>query len=93
MDFKPSLMFIDNGGDVIDTTWRAWKVRHRFTSASWDFLLLHPSTEYFKKRLRNDAWWKWAKDLEKQFPEVLYMFKRFMKLKYQLPELAGGVQV
>ncbi len=28
MDFKPSLKFIDNGGDVIDMTWRAWKVRH-----------------------------------------------------------------
>ena len=93
MAIKPSLKFLDSGGDVIDSEWKAWKARHRFTSATWDFLLTHPSADYFKKRLRNDAWSKRAKDLEKQFPEVLHMFMRFMKLKYRLPEPAGGVKM
>lgn len=93
MDFKPSLKFFDNGGNVIDAAWRSWKARHCFTSASWDFLLTHPSAEYFKRRLRNDAWRKRAKDLQKQFPEVFHMFSRFMMLKYQLPEPPGQVQV
>ena len=64
-----------------------------FSSASWDFLLSYPKAEYFKRRLQNEAWTRWAKDLEKQLSEVLHMFNRFMKLKYQLPKLAGGVQI
>jgi hypothetical protein len=93
MAIKPSLKFLNTRLDVVDETWKSWKARHRFTSASWDFLTTHPHQEYFKRRLRNDAWLKRASDLVDQFPEVLHMFKRFMKLKYQLPEPAGGVQV
>ena len=59
----------------------------------WDFLLTHPKADYFKRRLRNDAWLKRAKDLDKQFPEILFMFTKFMKLKYRLPDPAGGVQI
>jgi len=58
LEFKPSLKFLDNGGDVVEDRWKYWKQRHRFSSASWDFLLTHPPAEYFKKRLRNDAWKK-----------------------------------
>jgi len=34
MDIKPALEVVDKGGDVIDETWRSWKARHRFSSAS-----------------------------------------------------------
>lgn len=93
LDFKPSLAFTTKGGDVIDDKWRSWKARHRFSSSTWDFLLTHPKAEFFKKRLQNDAWGKRAKDLKKEFPEVVFMFHRFMKLKYQLPARGGGVEV
>lgn len=90
---KLQLKLVDSGGNVIKKTWKAWKARHRFTSATWDFLLQHPSDHYFAKRLKNEAWRKRAKDLEAKFPEVLHMFTRFMALKYRLPNRVGGVQV
>lgn len=90
---KPALKFTDTGGDVIDATWRSWKARHRFTSATWDFLLSYPKNEYFKRRLTYEASGKRAKDLGKTYPEVFYMFTHFMKMKYKLPRLVGGVQV
>ena len=93
MAINPSLKFFDSASDVLEKTWKSWKVRHRFTSASWDFLLTHSKAEYFKRRLRNDAWLKRAKDLKKQFPEILFMFMKFMKLKYRLSELGGGVEI
>ena len=93
MAIKPALRFFDSAGNVVDKTWQSWKTRHRFTSASWNFLLTHPKADYFKRRLRNDAWLKRAKDLDKQFPEILFMFTKFMKLKYRLPDPAGGVQI
>ena len=93
MAINPSLKFFDSAGDVLEKTWKSWKARHRFTSASWDFLLTHPKAEYFKRRFRNDAWLKRAKDLEKQFPQILFMFTKFMKLKYRLFELGGGVEI
>ena len=93
MALKPSLDLIDAVGDVVDDSWKAWKARHMFSSASWDFLLSYSKAEYFKRRLQNKAWTRGAKDLEKQLPEVLHMFNRFMKLKYQLPKPAGGVQI
>ena len=93
MAINPTLKFFDSAGDVLEKTWKSWKARHRFTSTSWDFLLTHPKAEYFKRRLRNDAWLKRAKDLEKQFPVILFMFTKFMKLKYRLPKLAGGVEI
>lgn len=93
MAIKPSLKLVDVGGDVIDSTWRAWKARHKFTSASWDFLITHPSAEYYKKRLRNEAKGKNTVELEQQHPEVLHMYRRFMTLKYRLPVPVGDVQV
>jgi hypothetical protein len=63
MAIKPSLKFINAAGDVDNSLWKSWKERHRFSSASWDFLITHPSQEYFKRRLRNDAWLKRASDL------------------------------
>ena len=93
MAINPTLKFFDSAGDVVEKTWKSWKARHMFTSASWDFLLMHPKAKYFKRRLCNDAWLKRAKDLEKQFPEILFIFTKFMKLKYRLPEPAGGVEI
>ena len=55
MDIKPTFQYTDAKDDVIDKAWQSWKARHRFSSATWDFLLSHPKAEYFKKRLRNDA--------------------------------------
>ena len=93
MSIKPTLKFLDNGGDVIPEKWRPWKKRHQWTSATWDFLLSHPSKDYFQKRLRNEGWHKRPKDLAQVFPEVLHLYTRFMTLKYRLPKPAGGVQM
>ena len=89
MAINPALKFFNNAGNVVDKTWKSWKARHRFTSALWDFLLTHPKAEYVKRRLPNNAWLKRANNLEKQFPEILFMFTKFMKLKYRLLEPAG----
>ena len=93
MAIKPTLKIINNAGDVDNDVWKSWKVRHRFSSASWDFLTTHPSQDYFKRRLRNDAWLKRASDLAETYPEVHFMFQKFMKLKYQLSKRSGGVQM
>ena len=93
MALKLALRFFDSASNAVDKTWQSWKTRHRFTSASWDFLLTHPKADYFKHRLRNNTWLKRTKDLDKQFLEILFMFTKFMKLKYQLPDPAGGVEI
>ena len=93
MDIKPTLSFMNVVDDVNDKSWSAWKRCHRFTSATWDFLLSHPKAEYFKRRLQNDLWRKRAKDVADKFPEVHHMFQRFMKMKYQLLEHSGEVQM
>jgi hypothetical protein len=85
--------FLDNSGDVFPEKWRPWKKRHQWTSATWDFLLSHPSKDYFVKRLRNKGWHKRPKDLTLAFLEVLHLYTRFMTLKYRLPDLVGGVQM
>ena len=48
MALNPDLKFTDKGGDIIDDVWRQWKQRHRFTTASWDFLLSFPKADYFR---------------------------------------------
>ena len=58
MALNPDLHFTDEGGDVIDNVWRQWKQRHRFTTTSWDFLLLALKADYFQRRLQNEAWSK-----------------------------------
>ena len=63
MALNPDLHFTDEGGDVIDDVWRQWKQRHRFTTASWDFLLLAPKVDYFRRRLQNEAWSKHITDM------------------------------
>lgn len=93
MDIKPALRLINKSGDVDEDAWHGWKERHRFSVGTWDFLLSHPKADYFASRLKPDAWTKRAKDLAEKFPEVLHMFNRFMKMKYQLPELSGGIMV
>jgi len=60
---KPSLKLTNSGSDVIDVTWRSWKARHKFMSATWDFLISYPKNEYFKRRLTNEAHNKRTKDL------------------------------
>lgn len=93
MSIKPSQKFCDDGSDITNSMWRTWKARHQFTSATWDFMYLLLSVEYFKKWLRNKRWHKHAKDLEKQFLEVLHMFTEFMKLKYQHLHAARGLKM
>ena len=93
MALNPDLRFIDEGGDVIDDVWRQWKQRHRFTTASWDFLLSFPKVDYFRRRLQNEAWSKRITDMHAQFPEVHSMLAQFLKLKYRTFRPWGGVQV
>jgi len=93
MAIKPSLRLTDRGGDVIDLIWRSWKSRHRFTSATWDFLVSYLKNEFFRRRLTNKAYNKRAKDLVKLYLEVLHTFTNFMRMKYKLPEIKGCVQV
>ena len=93
MSIKPTLKFLDNGGDVNHEKWRPWKKRHLWSSATWDFLLSHPNKDYFVKRLRLEGWHKRPKDYTAAFPEVLHMYTRFMTLKYRLPDPTGGVQI
>ena len=91
MALNPNLHFTDKGGDIIDNVWRQWKQRHRFTIASWDFLLSTPKADYFRRRLQNEAWSKRITDMQAQFPEVHSMLTHFLKLKYRTFRLRGGV--
>ena len=93
MALNPDLHFTDEGGDVIDDVWRQWKQRHRFMTASWDFLLSAPKADYFRRRLQNEAWSKRITDMQAQFPEVHSMLTQFLKLKYRTFRPQGGVQV
>ena len=93
MALNPDLHFTDEGRDVIDNVWRQWKQRHRFTTASWDFLLSSPKADYFRRRLQNEAWSKRITDMQAQFPEVHSMLAQFLKLKYRIVRPRGGVQV
>ena len=93
MCLKPRLQLLNHVGDVKKKKWATWKGKHKFTSATWDFLLSHPKAEYFRKRLRNEARLKRVTDLEDEFPEVLHMFKRFLQLKYELPTDVGRVHM
>ena len=93
MALNPDLHFTDEGGDVIDDVWRQWKQRHRFTTASWDFFLLAPKADYFRRRLQNEAWSKRITDMQAQFPEVHSLLTHFLKLKYRTFRPRGGVQV
>ena len=63
MALNPDLHFTDEGKDVIDDVWRQWKQRHRFMTASWDFLLSAPKADYFRRRLHNKAWSKRITDM------------------------------
>jgi hypothetical protein len=58
MSIKPTLKFLDNGDDVIPEKWRPWKKRHHWTCPTWDFLLSHPTKDYFVKWLRLEGWHK-----------------------------------
>ena len=58
MALNPDLKFTNEGEDVIDDVWRQSKERHRFTTASWDFLLSAPKADYFRQWLQNEAWSK-----------------------------------
>ena len=93
MALNPDLHFTDEGRDIIDNVWRQWKLRHRFTTASWDFLLSAPKADYFRQRLQNEAWSKHITDMQAQFPEVHSMLTQFLKLKYRTFKPWGGVQV
>ena len=93
MALNPDLHFTDKGGDVIDDVWRQWKLRHWFTTASWDFLLSAPKADYFRRRLQNEAWSKRITDMQAQFLEVHSMLTQFLKLKYRTFRSRGGVQV
>ena len=91
MAHNPDLHFTNEGGDVIDDVWRQWKLRHRFTTTSWDFLLSAPKADYFRRRLQTEAWSKRIMDMQAQFPEVHSMLTQFLKLKYRTFRPRGGV--
>ena len=93
MALNPDLHFTNEGGDVIDNVWRQWKQRHRFKTASWDFLLSAPKADYFRRRLPNEAWSKRIMYMQAQFPEMHSMLTQFLKLKYRTFRPRGGVQV
>ena len=93
MALNQDLHFTDEGGDIIDDVWRQWKQRHRFTTASWDFLLSAPKADYFQRQLQNEAWSKRITDMQAQFPEVHSMLTQFLKLKYRTFRPRGVVQV
>ena len=92
MALNPDLHFTDGGEDVIDDVWRQWKLRHWFTTASWDFLLSTQKADYFQRRLQNEAWSKRIMNMQAQFPEVHSMLTQFLKLKYRTFRPRGGVQ-
>ena len=93
MALNPDLHFTEEGGDVIDDVWRQWKQRHRFTTASWNFLLSAPKVDYFRRGLQNEAWSKRITDMQAQIPEVHSMLTQFLKLKYRTFRPRDGVQV
>ena len=93
MALNPDLHFTDKGRDVIDDVWRQWKHSHRFTTASWDFLLSAPKVDYFRRWLQNEAWSKRITDMQAQFSEVHSMLIQFLKLKYRTFRPRSGVQV
>ena len=93
MALNPDLHFTNEGGDVINDVWRQWKLRHRFTTTSWDFLLSASKADYFRRRLQNEAWSKRITDMQAQFPKVHSMLMQFLKLKYRTFRPRGGVQV
>jgi len=93
VEIKPSLRFRDDAGNIIDDVWRPWKRRHRFSSATWDFLISETPVPFFTKRLTNEAKNKTAEDLTDKFPELLPMYQRFMEAKYKLRSPGGSVQI
>jgi hypothetical protein len=94
MMIDPSLKFKDSKGDVIDEVWRAWKLKHLFTSASWDFLLNGIPNGFFVKRLTNEGKKKTAIDYkERPFPTVYPLLKRFLKLKNKVEQSDGDVYI
>ena len=93
MALNPDLKFTNEGRDVIDDIWRKWKQRHRFTTASWDFLLSFSKADYFRRQLQNEAWNKRITNMQAQFSKMHSMLAQFLKLKYRTFRPWGGVQV
>ena len=87
------LKFKDENGDVIDRKWRDWKWAHRFTSASWDFLLTATPNEFFKKRLTNKAKNKRALNFLEKYPTISPMLQRFLQLKNRIDRPGGSIYI
>jgi len=94
MMIDPSLKFKNTQRDVNNEVWRAWKLEHLFTLASWDFLLNGIPNGFFIKRLINKGKKKTAINYkEKPFPTVFPLLKRFLKLKIKVDRLDGDVYI
>jgi hypothetical protein len=90
---RPSLDFLKPDMNVRNLRWRVWKKEHRFSSATWDYLLSAPPAAYFTKRLTNEGIHKHADDFVEKFPDLPHMFKSFLRSKNRLQERGGGVQI
>jgi len=78
----PTMSFKDDTGNVIYDKWHAWKCRHRFSLATWDFLLKEIPSGFLYKRLANEGKNKRAEDYFDKFPNIVPILDKFLNLKY-----------
>ena len=93
MNIDKNLSFFTPDGAVDKDSWKAWKKKYRFSTATFDFLLSTPSADFFKKRLTNEAVNKRLSDMTDKFDELNDMLKTFLSHKYRLQEPAGKIQL
>ena len=93
MNIDANLSFFKPDGAVDKASWKAWKEKYRFSTATFDFLLSAPPGDFFKKRLTNEAMNKRLSDMTEKFSDLNDMFKTFMSHKYRLQKPAGKIQL
>lgn len=93
MSIDPSLSFFTNDGEKDVEAWRKWKTNRKFSSATWNILFGKLQKEFFTTRLTNKGIFKRAKDLTKEFPQVLSFFQTFFHHKNNVSERVGPVQL
>jgi len=74
MVIKPTLRLQNDNNNTNQHLWTDWKKRHLFSSYTWDFLLSHPKTSFFSKRLTNDTKLKRGKDLGVHYVDEATLF-------------------
>ena len=90
---KSSLDFRNKEGNVDDKKWRKWKKKHRFSSATWDFLQATPPAAFYSKRLANEGKTKRADDFLEKYPDVLPLFNKFILVKLRVKKLVGDMDI